>query len=246
MKASEFFPIPSIEEGSKFLAIQPHPDDIEIFAGGFIALMRGENKEVIYVTVTDGRLGTPDPSLTPEELARIRKKETEEAASVLGVKKHIFLDYADGNYLSHEELRWDFIKLIREEKPDGILLPDPWLPYEAHLGHIQIGLAGAEAAIFSPFPHFKPEGSPHQVNFVAFYATNKPNTFIDITSCFEKKLEAIRQHKSQFPPPVFQVFSAYLDAKSKEWGEKKGAEKAEAFKVLSPYHLHVNVDAANC
>jgi LmbE family N-acetylglucosaminyl deacetylase len=109
-----------------------------------------------------------------------------------------------------------------------------------------VGLAGAEAAIFSIMPHFKPEGSPHQVNFVAFYATNKPNTFIDITSHFEKKLEAIRQHKSQFPPPVFQVFSAYLDAKSREWSRKKDGEKAEAFKVLSPYHLHINVDAVNC
>lgn len=246
MKASEFFPIPNIEEGNKFLAIQPHPDDIEIFAGGFIALARDKNKEVTYVTVTDGRLGTLDPSLAPEELARIRKKEAKQAALVLGVKKHIFLDYADGDYLPHEELRQDLIKLIREEKPDGILLPDPWLPYEAHLGHIQVGLAGAEAAIFSSFPHFKPEGNPHQVNFVAFYATNKPNTFIDITSYFEKKLEAIRQHKSQFLPPVFQVFSAYLDVKAKEWGEKKGAEKAEAFKVLSLYHLHVNVDTADC
>ena len=246
MKASEFFPVPSIEEGNKFLAIQPHPDDIEIFAGGFIALMRDKNKEVIYVTVTDGRLGTTDPNLTPGKLARIRKKEAKEAASVLGVKKHIFLDYADGDYLSHEELRQDFIRLIREEKPDGILLPDPWLPYEAHLGHIQVGLAGAEAAILSSLPHFKPEGSLHQVNFVAFYATNKPNTFIDITCYFEKKLEAIRQHKSQFPPPVFQVFGAYLDVKAKELGEEKGVEKAEAFKVLGPYHLHVNVDAASC
>ena len=246
MKAGEFFPVPSIEEGSKFLAIQPHPDDIEICAGGFIALMRNKDKEVIYVTVTDGRLGTFDPRITPEELVRIRKKEAREAASVLGVEKHIFLDYVDGNYLSHEELRRDFIRLIREEKPDGILLPDPWLPYEAHLGHIQVGLAGAEAAMFSPLPHFKPEGSPHQLSFVAFYATNRPNTFVDITHYFEKKLEAIRQHKSQFPPSVFQIFSAYLDVKAKEWGEKKAMERAEAFKVLSIYHLHINVDAASC
>ncbi len=246
MRASEFFPIPNIEEGSKFLAIQPHPDDIEIFAGGFIASMRDKGKEVIYVTVTDGRLGTFDPNITPGELATIRKKEAKKAASVLGVKKHIFLDYTDGDYLPHKELRQDFIELIRKEKPDGILLPDPWLPYEAHLGHIQIGLAGAEAVIFSIMPHFKPEGRPHQINFVAFYCTNTPNTFIDITSYFEKKLEAISQHKSQFPPPVFQVFSTYLDVKSKELGEKKGVEKAEAFKVISLYHLHVNVDTVNC
>jgi len=246
MKASEFFPIPNIEEGSKFLAIQPHPDDIEIFAGGFIASMRDKKKEVIYVTVTDGRLGTLDPGLTPEELATIRKKETKEAASVLGVKKHIFLGYTDGDYLSHEELRQDFIKLIRKEKPDGILLPDPWLPYEAHLQHTQIGLAGAEGAIFSIMPHFKPKGNPHQVNFIAFYCTNTPNTFIDITLYFEKKLEAIKKHKSQFSPPVFQVFSTYLDVKSKELGERKDMEKAEAFKVLSAYHLHVNVDTVNC
>ncbi|WP_258190512.1 PIG-L deacetylase family protein [Candidatus Hakubella thermalkaliphila] len=226
--------------------MQLHPDDIEIFAGGFVALMRERGKEVIYVTVTDGGMGTFDPELSPGELVVIRRREAQEAASVLGADKHIFLGYPDTDVLSHRELREKFIKLLREEKPDGILLPDPWLPYEAHLGHVIVGLAGAEAVLFSPMPLFEPKGVPRRVSFVAFYATHRPNIFIDITSKWEKKLEAIKRHKSQFPPEVFSPFFRYLEMKAKEWGEGKGFEKAEAFKVLTPYHLHGNVDTLEC
>ncbi|GFP20684.1 diacetylchitobiose deacetylase [Candidatus Hakubella thermalkaliphila] len=123
-----------------------------------MALMRERGKEVIYVTVTDGGMGTFDPELSPGELVVIRRREAQEAASVLGADKHIFLGYPDTDVLSHRELREKFIKLLREEKPDGILLPDPWLPYEAHLGMGMRSLAFIWFADllfqeFYPFPH---------------------------------------------------------------------------------------------
>ncbi|MBT9170813.1 MAG: putative N-acetyl-alpha-D-glucosaminyl L-malate deacetylase 2 [Actinobacteria bacterium] len=246
MRARDIIVIPKMEDGDKFLIIQPHPDDAELFAGGFVALMRERKKEVVYVTVTDGAMGTWDPELKPEDLIRIRRREAEEAASVLGVSRLIFLGYPDADSLSHKELRKVFIRLIREERPDGLLLPDPWLPYEAHSGHVVVGLAGAEAVLFSPLPHFEPKGVTHQLSFVAFYATHRPNTFVDVTSLWEKKLEAIKKHESQFSPQLFQKLSLYLGLRSKEWGEGKGMEKAEAFKVLTPSHLHANVDTLEC
>lgn len=243
MQAKHLIPIPKIEEGHKFLIVQPHPDDADIYAGGFTASMIEKGKEVIYVTVTDGAMGTIDPVLKPDNLVIIRRREAESSASTLGVNRVIFLGYPDADVLSHRELRRELIGLIRKEKPCGLFLPDPWLPYEAHTGHVIVGLAGAEAALFSPLPHFEPKGEPHELKFVAFYTSHKPNTFIDITPFWEKKLEAISKHKSQFPPDIFRMLSIYLEIKSREWGEGKGMEKAEAFKVLTLYHLHGNVDA---
>ncbi len=241
-KVKYLIPIPKIEEGHKFLIVQPHPDDADIYAGGFAASMIEKGKEVVYVTVTDGAMGTTDRTLKPVELATIRRSEAETSAKTLGVNRLIFLGYPDADAITHKELRRDFIGLIRQEKPDGILLPDPWLPYEAHTGHVIVGLAGAEAALFSPLPHFEPKGEPHELKLVAFYTSHKPNTFVDITPFWEKKLKAISMHKSQFSPDLFKLFSIYLEVMSREWGEDGGFEKAEAFKVLTLYHLHGNVD----
>ena len=66
------------------------------------------------------------------------------------------------------------------------------------------------------------------------YYTDKPNTFIDISDFFEKKLEALRCHKSQNPEgelfPLVEVLNAY---------EKDGKTiPVEPMKLLSNFHLH--------
>lgn len=245
METKYLIPIPKIDEGNKFIIIQPHPDDADIYVGGFAISMLEKGKEVIYLTVSEGALGTTKSHLKPQNLIKIRQKESEKSAKVIGITKNIKFGYPSTDYLTHKKLRTEFIGVFREEKPDGIFLPDPWLPYEAHQGHIIVGLAGAEAALFSPLPNYEPKGIGHDLKFIAFYASHKPNTFFEITEYWERKLIAINKHKSQFSPEIFKLLTQYLEVKSEEWGRLGGYKKAEAFKVLSPYHLHGNVDSWN-
>jgi LmbE family N-acetylglucosaminyl deacetylase len=167
----------------KVMCVQPHPDDTDVAAGGTVAKLAARGVEVVYVTLTDGRLGTHDPAVRPEELAEERRREQEEAARILGVKELVWLGVRDGELQPTLELRWKLVEIIRRFKPDLVMAPDPWLTYEAHPDHRHAGILASEAALFAPLPHAAPsEGlPPHAVRYVAYYWTRKPNVFVDVS-----------------------------------------------------------------
>ena len=236
----------AFERVEKVLCVQPHPDDVDVAAGGTIAKLTRKGVEVIYVTMTDGRLGSHDPSMDPEELARIRRSEQEEAAKLLGVKKVVWLGYKDGELKPTLDARRELVKLVREFKPDMVLAPDPWLTYEAHPDHRAAGIIAAEAVLYSSIPLAPPRNlRPHAVRYIAFYWTRKPNTFIDVTDYLDLKLKAIRAHKSQFSaaPFIEEVLKFFMRLAAIRAGISGEAAYAEPFKVLTPFHLHCNVFA---
>lgn len=248
IQVKELFPVPDLLSMRRVLCVQAHPDDGEIGAGATVARLVQAGARVVYLTVTDGGVGTQDPSLEPGELVRIRRREGEEAALLLGVTGMIWLDFPDGGNLQLSAVREKIIEAVRRVRPDMLMVIDPWLPYEAHSDHRNTGLAAAEAVLLSGFPHVCPqhlkEGlTPHAPQGVAFYGSSRPNTFIDVTATWPLKLEAIAKHKSQFNPESLEMLTAYLTAKAREHAAGKGFELAEAFKVLSPIHLHFFEDA---
>ena len=84
---TQMYPIPDLESCKRILCIQPHPDDNEIGAGGTIAKLADKGCEIFYLTATDGRLGTSDPSISPLDLIKTRDAELKAAAGVLGAQK---------------------------------------------------------------------------------------------------------------------------------------------------------------
>ncbi len=234
----------AFEEANTILCIQAHPDDMDCIAGGTIAQLSQAGKEVIYVTVTDGCMGTSDPELMPEKLASIRRAEQEEAARTLGVRKLIWLDYKDSELQPTLELRNKLIRIIRETRPDLVITLDPWLPYEAHPDHRYTGLMATEAALFSGFPHVNPKDlrdglKPHSPRYVAFCFTSLPNLYVDITDTLELKLKAVRAHKSQFGDG--EEITRALELLAEITGRCAGFRYAEAFKVMNGRTLHAFV-----
>jgi len=227
----------------KVMCVQPHPDDTDVAAGGTVAKLAARGVEIVYVTLTDGRLGTYDPKVRPEELAEERRKEQEKAARILGVKDLVWLGVRDGELQPTVEIRWKLVGLIRKFRPDLIMTPDPWLTYEAHPDHRYTGILASEAAFFAPLPHAASRGDlqPHTVRYVAYYWTRRPNTFVDVSDYVEVKLKAVGAHKSQFgeAPAIKDLLKAYM----RLMGKRIAADYAEAFKVLSLSHLHCSVFA---
>lgn len=247
MELRDFLPIPDLEGCTSLLCVQPHPDDNEVGAGGTIARLAGKGCKITYLTVTDGRNGTTDPGTSPVKLAEQRKREATEAAGILGVRDLIFLGYPDGGFTSERELCRDIVSAIRDVKPEFVLTVDPYLPYEAHPDHRASGLATAQACLFSAFPHFYSGGEKGpqdmwQVKGIGFYATSHPNTFINIDDTWELKVKAVSAHASQFAPAYLDAITGYFDFKARRYAEGRGFTRAEAFKVLSTSHLHMNVD----
>ncbi len=250
-KVKDLLPLPELLSMRRVLCVQAHPDDVEIGAGATVARLIQTGSEVVYLTVTDGGAGTTDSSVTPPELAAIRRREGEEAAALLGVTRMIWLDFPDGASLQLPAVRDKIIEAVRQVRPEAVMVMDPWLPYEGHSDHRVTGLAAAEAVLLSGFPHIAPqhfaaELEPHAPAAVAFYSTSRPNTFIDVTATWPLKIEAVSRHKSQFTPESLGMIGAYLTAKAREHAAERGFELAEAFKVLSPTHLHMFEDAWQC
>jgi LmbE family N-acetylglucosaminyl deacetylase len=235
------------EDLKRVMCIQPHPDDTDIGIGGTIAKLAKFGCKVIYVTMTDDRASISDPSMSTEEIVRVRRKEQEEAAKVLGVGELIWLDYVDSELYPNLEARRKLIELIRRERPEAIFTVDPWITYEAHPDHRSTGIIASEAMIFSGLYNVNPEqlrGSllPHQPGYMAYYVTPRPNTYVDISDSLEVKLEAVRKHRTQFEEK-WDFYESFVRFQAERYGREMGKKYAEAFKIMPPALLHYNVDA---
>lgn len=249
MDIKDLIPIPDLLEAKNVLVIFPHPDDAELTAGGTVALLTSKGAKVSYCSATDGSMGSFDPSMTREKIAAIRKEEQVRAAETLGVRDIHWLGFSDGFLPDIETVRRKMVAVIRLVKPDFIITLDPWLTYEAHPDHRKTAMAAVEAAMYAPFPLAYPDDikegqEPHSVDGIAFAVSSHPNTVIDITETWERKIAACLCHKSQFQEPVWKnVFGPILTAKSAGIGRKIGAAFGEDFKVMTTTHLHIFADA---
>jgi LmbE family N-acetylglucosaminyl deacetylase len=201
-------PIPTAPEGNCVLVVMAHPDDAEFGCGGTIAKWAAAGKEINYVLCTSGDKGSSDPDVNPVQLARTRRAEQINAAHALGAHDVVFLSYADGTLRNTIELRRDIVREIRRFKPDAVICQDPTMRFAGnrylnHPDHRAAGDACLDAIYPSARdPHVFPEllledFAPHKVREVFMSTSQDPDVWIDISDCFERKLEGLRQHESQ-------------------------------------------------
>lgn len=239
--------LPDLLDSKKVICVQPHPDDNEVGMAGTIRELSRRGCEVIYITVTDGRAGSFDGSLTSEQLIEVRRQEMEVAGRILGVAKQIHLNFPDAGDYSEDDVFSELLKHVRLEKPDMVFTVDPWMAYEAHPDHVKTGHAVARAVLFSKNSVMLPEYEPFGVAQIGFYQTSYPNTFVDISEHMQTKMQSILAHASQFANPEGDMVQAYLGMLAQECyteGYLKHHEHAqangfaEAFKVLATQQLH--------
>lgn len=186
------------------LALVPHPDDAEFFAGGTIAKMAREGARVVIVIATDGRRGSFE--LNGEELARLRAEEARRAARVLGAEPPILLGHPDLELdtLPAGKLREQFIRAIRLHRPAVVIAPDPFASTEIHPDHRAVAWAASDAIAFATLPLMHPEhlADGLETHFVLekyFYRESPEgaNKIVDISDAMGLKLAAMAEHKSQ-------------------------------------------------
>jgi LmbE family N-acetylglucosaminyl deacetylase len=137
----------------------------------------------------------------------VRDRELNSAAAILGVSRVIPLGYSDGDlaYDAHPRvLRGQFMRLIREHRPDMMFTWDPFTPYEGHPDHRAVATAANEAAAFAHFPNFYPEHAaeglePHYVGEHWYFAKSPrdQNKFVDIDAHIDTKIAALCAHTEQ-------------------------------------------------
>lgn len=199
------------ETQQSILVILAHPDDPEFFCGGTIARWTAEGHQVDYCLLTRGDKGAPNRNLTSEQLCAVREVEQRKAADILGVHSVRFLDYIDGELVSDLKIRREVVRIIRLIKPSIVVSCDPThiFPDNNRINHPDHRTAGQIVvdAIFPGVgnPMFYPELmdveglEPWNVKELWLSLTGTPNTIIDVSSYWERKISAILAHESQIP-----------------------------------------------
>jgi LmbE family N-acetylglucosaminyl deacetylase len=218
------------------LVVMAHPDDAEFSAGGTLARWTAEGARVTYCICTDGDKGTSDPGRDPGEVAQMRIEEQRAAARVLGVEEVIFLGHPDGTLQPTLELRRDIVRVIRRVRPEAVLCPDPTRrfgpEYINHPDHRAIGEVALDAVYPSArdplvFPELVDEGlAPHRVAQVFVANPSETTCLVDITGTLDRKLEALRQHRSQISDERLREL---VPRRAAEIGAPHGLAAAEAF-----------------
>lgn len=229
----------------RILVLIAHPDDADVHAGGTIARWVDEGADVQLVVATSGDKGHDDPTITREQVIALRRAEQHAAARCLGVRRVTFLDFEDG------ELAWAGPRLaeevtwwIRKERPDVVLTLDPYAgapryaTYQLHPDHRAIGFAVLDAVYFrAPGPLYYPAHgaaglAPHRVGEVWLSMGDHHDEVIDVTRTFERKVTAVRAHRSQWGN--HQDLEGFLRQRAEHVGRSRGIPLAEAFKRLTP------------
>ncbi len=224
------------------LAIFAHPDDAEIAAGGTIATWTAAGREVHLLVLTNGDRGSQDPALDRAELARLRARETEAAADVLGLASVRLLDVHDGDLANTLEVREQVVRRIREVRAETVLSVDPTAvffqnSYYNHSDHRTAGFVALDSAFpGSGNPHFFPEHlaegiAVQEVTDVWLGWTNEPNHTEDVTGTWQRKIDALACHDSQLSEGI-RFFEAFLLEEAEQAGTKIGAGRAEEFRRL--------------
>jgi LmbE family N-acetylglucosaminyl deacetylase len=196
------------ESPQTILCILAHPDDPEFFMGATIARWTSQGHTVHYCLLTRGDKGVRDNTADPLALAKEREVEQRKAGDVLGVKDIQFLDYQDGYLVPDLAVRKVVTRVIRQYRPDIVVSSDPTqifgdnnINHPDHRAAGQIVIDAVFPAAGNPlyFPELlQEEGlAPHSVKEVWLSVTPQPNTILDVTPFWEKKIEALHNHVTQ-------------------------------------------------
>ncbi|HEX2175741.1 MAG TPA: PIG-L deacetylase family protein [Nocardioidaceae bacterium] len=192
---------------SRVLVVSAHPDDVDFGVAGTVATWTDAGVAVTYCIITDGQAGGFDRTVPRDEMVLLRRKEQREAAARVGVEDVRFLGYVDGDLEPTKDLVGAIARLIREIRPQRMVVPSPERDYarihRSHPDHLAAGKAALDAiypAARNPFAHpeLLAEGlEPWTVPDTWLMAHPTSNRAVDITATYERKIAAILAHASQ-------------------------------------------------
>ncbi len=235
-----------IDEGGveRVLVVVAHPDDVDFGAAGTVGAWTDAGIHVTYCLVTDGDAGGFDPAVARHEIAGIRRREQTAAAKEVGVQDLVFLGFPDGRVEANLELRRAISRVIRQVRPQRVVLQSPERNYQRIFASHPDHLAAGEAALCAVYPDARNpytftelieiEGlQAWTVDEVWMMAGAEPDRAVDITDQVERKIAALMRHESQHSDPerIEQMVRGWVADTAMRLGLGEG-RAAEAFQVI--------------
>jgi len=191
--------------GKVLAAIQPHADDIPLFAGGLVLKLIQEGYTGYLIRTTNDDHTGPG---TVGEGVLANERDNLAVTKAFGLKKAYDLYYRnhmlDG--VSPLELRLRLIFLFRMLKVDTVICYDPWSHYEENPDHYATASAVEAACWMSgsskDYPeHLEAGLSPHSVTEKYYFARGPQyvNRVVDISDHMERKISVNILNAAQGP-----------------------------------------------
>jgi len=186
------------------LAIHAHPDDVEILAGGTLALLADGGHNITIATLTPGDCGSQD--LGPEEIAAVRRREAASSAARIGAR-YMCLEMRDLAIFNDDASRRRVTEALRQTRARIVLAPSP----ADYLCDHEIASALVRDACFAaPIPNYRTVSEPidaiphlYFMDPVGGRARDRedqvvrPDFVVDVSAAFERKREMLAEHASQ-------------------------------------------------
>ena len=186
------------------LAIAAHPDDIEFVMAGTLLLLREAGWEIHCLNVSTGNFG--HLTLTPAQTARVRRREAQAAAKMLGAKWHAPLCDDLQIFYTDENLR-RICAVVRAARPTVVLT-------HALQDYMEDHMIAARLAVTATFargiPHYRsrPPRQPTMEPATIYHAMPHgqrdplrrrvaPESYVDTTGVQAAKRAALACHASQ-------------------------------------------------
>lgn len=226
---------------ARFMVITAHPDDSEFGPAGTAARWIDAGSVGRLVVCTSGDQGGDDPAADPLELAALREAEQRDAATIVGYDEVVFLHQPDGALANDLPLREHLVREIRSFRPDAVLAQDPEVVFHSdggvnHADHRAAGMAAVDAvypAARNPmtFPWLARDGlAAHRVRRLYLFWSSAANAHVDVSSTIERKVAALRAHRSQLKDPG--RVAAFIREWAADEGRAIGIAAGEAFRLI--------------
>lgn len=208
------------------LAFWPHPDDVDLGAGGTLFKTAQQGRSNVIIDLTPSQLSTRG---RPEQ----RIIEAQNSAKALGIKHRENLMLEDLHIQDDEYHRLIIAENIRKRKPEIIMLPNfndrhPDHEATAKLIESSIFVAGLEKVSIDWL-------APHRPRIVLEYMIRddfKPDLIIWLSQEeFHIKMKAYHEFKSQLA--TNQWADNYLLGRSMKLGREIGKPHGEWFRIIN-------------
>jgi LmbE family N-acetylglucosaminyl deacetylase len=193
-------------KGKVLAAIQPHCDDIPIFAGGTVLKLLDEGYRGVLIQMSNDSMAGSGSSIG--DIVLKNERDTVEVARRLGITETYFLNYPNHNMdvWPISEIRARLIFLFRLLRVDTVLVYDPSALYERNLDHSVTAKAVESACWMAAsewdYPeHFKAGLKPHGPRQKYYFARGPQlvNRVVDISTYMDKKVYANMANITQGP-----------------------------------------------
>ncbi|MBC8173172.1 MAG: bacillithiol biosynthesis deacetylase BshB1 [Chitinophagales bacterium] len=218
------------------LAFGVHPDDVELGCGGTLISQIQKGYTVGIIDLTRGELGTRG---TPE----IRDAESLKAKEIIGAVIRENLQLRDGFFQNDEASQIKTLGMIRKYQPEIILCS---AIYDRHPDHGRASQLIEDAVFLSGLLKIKTimdgeQQDPWRPKNIYHYIQDryiKPDFVVDVSSVWDKKMQSIQAHASQFfqidadEPNTYiasKVFWENITSRAMESGRACGFLYAEGF-----------------